>query len=156
MPRPRKNLTSAESGSSSEAEPALRTRSRRMSTPAFISSVTFSVVLVIVGAIFVGKSDRGQIDVTATIQNANQANREAYGDEAVIVNTNAEALRNLPNGGLEPQPNQESTPAPQPQAEASTTTADAETATTTESGDATTAETPNPDTSAESDPAPSE
>ncbi len=102
-------------------------RRNKMGTPAFVVSVMFFGVLVIVGAFFIGKSDTGQINVAATIQNSNQEN----GGEAAV-GVVPEAFRNMPNGGLVPAENQD----PQPPVEevAPPTDAATTTATTTEDG----------------------
>ncbi len=80
-----------------------------MSTPVFIVSVIVLSIVVIGGAVFAGKSDSGQINVSTTIQNSNQVNREANGDTATIVDAVPEAFRDMPNGGLVPQAEQPTT-----------------------------------------------
>ena len=91
---------------------------RRMGTPAFFGLVTLTCVVAVLGAVMIGKSDSGQIDVSATIQNSNQANIE-NGDTSNNIGTVADALRDMPNGGLVAQEGQP-TPLP-PVIEASTT-----------------------------------
>ena len=106
-------------------------KTRRMGTPAFVGSVFMAAAVVIGGAVFVGKSDRGEIDVSAAIQNSNQANRDAGGDPSHEVNAVPEAFRNMPNGGLVPQEHQpENTPPPE-------VTQPTDTSTTTEGSNAT-------------------
>lgn len=75
-------------------------------TPAFIGAVLVVGALAIGGAIFLGKSDSGEIDVTAAIQNSNQANANAGGDASGNVETVPETFKNMTNGGLVPQENQ--------------------------------------------------
>lgn len=88
-------------------------QSKRMTTPAFVASVLGVGVLVIVGAILIGKSDNGQINVTAAIEQSNKANIEAYGEGATQVETVPDEFKNMPNGGLVPQENQTAeTPTP--------------------------------------------
>ena len=161
MPRPRKKVVVADAPVAEVAQPTTNTnmrRSRRMSNPAFIATASVLVVLVVVGAVVIGSSDRGQIDVTAAIQTANQVSRDAYGENAVVVNTTPEELRKLPNGGLVPQGNPESAPPPA-EVVASTTASTTEAGTssttpenteTTETSETNNTEaTPQPDTSAD-------
>ncbi len=102
---------------------------RRMGTPAFAVSLIVGAVVVVVGTFFIGKSDSGQINVAATIQNSNQMNTDAQGDPANNVGVVPEALRNMPNGGLVPAENQDVPPPPvAPEVEENATT----TATTTD------------------------
>ncbi len=82
----------------------------RMSTPAFISSVIGVGFVIVIGAIIIGRSDKGQINVTATIQEANEKNTEAQGNSNGNVENVPEVFRSLPNGGLQPQ-------APQPESQ---------------------------------------
>ncbi len=103
-------------------------------TPAFVGGIFGSIAVIIVGAVLIGKSDNGQINVNATIQNSNQANIDAGGDPSNNVALVREDLRNLPNGGLIPQENQPETPAPAPEAtqnDQGTTTESTDTATST-------------------------
>lgn len=89
-------------------------------TPAFVGGIFISLVVIVVGAVFIGKSDNGQINVNAAIETSNQANIDAGGDAANNVALVREDLRNMPNGGLIPQENQ---PAPEtPPVETGTTT----------------------------------
>ncbi len=103
-------------------------RSERALTPAFIAGLIGVGVLVFVGAVMIGRSDSGEINVSATITDANEMHAEQGGGEQVnVVNP---ALQNLPNGGLVPQ----STPVEQPPVieESPATTTDAALSTTTE------------------------
>ena len=91
-------------------------------TPTFIGAVLLAGALVIGGAIFLGKSDNGEIDVTAAIQNSNQANTDAGGDASGNVEAIPDTFKNMTNGGLVPQENQpEPVPEVATQGEASTT-----------------------------------
>lgn len=87
-------------------------KSKRMGTPIFIVGILISGLVIVAGAIFVGKSDTGEIDVTALIQNSNQANRDANGDASKNVETVPDVFKDMPNGGLVPQEggNTESSP----------------------------------------------
>ncbi len=104
-------------------------RSERALTPAFIAGLIGAGVLVFVGAVMIGRSDSGEINVSATITDANEMHAEHGGGEQV--NVANPALQNLPNGGLVPQ----STPVEQPPVIEETP------ATTTEATASTTAET---------------
>ena len=81
-----------------------------MGNPAFIAGVIVIGIITIVGAVFIGKSDSGEINVSAAIQSSNQANNAEGGDTSKNVETVPEAFRNMTNGGLVPQENQ-----PEPQ-----------------------------------------
>lgn len=101
-------------------------RSSRTLTPGFIAGLVGVGVLVIGGAVMIGRSDSGAIDVSATITESNQVNAEKGTGEQV--NVGNPALQNLPNGGLVPQttpteqtPVVEETPATTTDATASTT-----------------------------------
>lgn len=76
-----------------------------MRTPAFVGTLFFLGVFVVGGAIMIGRSDSGQINVAATIQSNNQAVIDAGGTVEETVGTLPESLRNLPNGGLVPTDN---------------------------------------------------
>ncbi len=86
--------------------------SRKMGTPAFVGALALAGIVIIGGAIFLGRSDSGEINVAAAIQNSNQAAIENGGDPNNQIETTSEAFRNMPNGGLVP-----SGSSPQPQAE---------------------------------------
>ena len=104
-----------------------------MSNAKYIAILVVVGVVIIVGAVMLGKSDNGEINVNATINSANQANTEA-GNNNPTVNTTPNALRGLPNGGLVPQdPNARPQP-PTPESEAIDENASTTTATTTEEG----------------------
>lgn len=76
---------------------------RGMSTPVYIVAVSFVVVALTAGAVFVGRSDSGQIDVSDTIKNASQQ-IDADGNITEGEKTyTPPKLRNQPNGGLVPQ-----------------------------------------------------
>ncbi len=76
-------------------------RAERALTPAFIAGLIGMGVLVFIGAVMIGRSDSGEINVPATITEANQLHAENGGGEQV--NVANPALQNLPNGGLVPQ-----------------------------------------------------
>ncbi len=97
---------------------------KQMGKLAFFSSILGVGILLVGGAIFIGKSDTGEIDVHQAISNSNEINREENGDSATIVNNVPNALRDLPNGGLVPQGEVNANPAPEgvpPVAPATTT-----------------------------------
>jgi hypothetical protein len=58
--------------------------------------------VVLGGAVLIGRSDSGQINVASTIQNSNDAAVEAGGDPADSIATTPSAFKNMPNGGLVP------------------------------------------------------
>lgn len=68
----------------------------------FFSGVVLTIVLVGVGSVMLGKSDKGEINVSATIQNSNQARVDA-GEAPSDANAVREEFRNKENGGLVPQ-----------------------------------------------------
>lgn len=88
---------------------SIKNAKEQMGTPAFIGGVLTVGLLVMVGAVFIGKSDDGQIDVTAAIQSSNQANTDAGGDVSENVETVPDTFKNMTNGGLVSQGEQ---PAP--------------------------------------------
>jgi len=87
---------------------------KRMGTPVFVAGIIVTGVAVIAIAVFIGKSDSGEIDVTAAIQNSNQVNTDARGDASKNVETVPEAFKNMPNGGLVPQ-DPANAPTPEPE-----------------------------------------
>ncbi len=113
-----------------------------MGTSAFVAVTLVVGVLVIGGAVFIGKSDTGEIDVSATIQNSNQAAIENGGDPADQVGTVSDAFRNMPNGGLVPQAAQETPPEPQTTPETEIGADATGTSTDSVDGEAATTETP--------------
>ncbi|MCF7815906.1 MAG: hypothetical protein K9M10_02855 [Candidatus Pacebacteria bacterium] len=80
-----------------------------------------AVAIVAGGSVLIGKSDTGEIDVTAAIQNSNITNEKNNGGQEGNVNPVPEALRNMPNGGLVPT---EKASEPEVVPEASTTEED--------------------------------
>ncbi len=115
---------------------------KRMSTPAFFAVLFVVGIVIIGGAVLLGKSDNGQINVSATIQNSNQANKDANGDASNNVDVVPPQFQNMTNGGLVAQENQpapEEAPKPEDTATGTTTENGAsDTATSTETGEATT------------------
>lgn len=98
-----------------------------MKMPAFIAVLLVVGVLVVSGAIYIGKSDEGQIDVAGTISRSNQAIVDGGGDQSGQVDVVPQAFQDMPNGGLVPQENQRTEPIEQPATDVvtGTTTADA-------------------------------
>lgn len=82
------------------------------STPAFVASLVFAGIVVIGGAVMIGRSDSGQINVSATINESNQQLSPDGTAQNAQVNAVPEAFKNMPNGGLVPQGG-ESAPAEQ-------------------------------------------
>lgn len=78
----------------------------RKKSPAFWGVLIVAFVVVTGGAVILGKSDSGQIDVSSAIQNSNQARQEAGGSSDSDTQTIPEVFRNKTNGGLVPQENQ--------------------------------------------------
>lgn len=126
----RKKVATSVSAPVSTAVPA-----RRVKSPTFMLGILGLGLLVAVGAILLGRSDTGQIDVAATVRNAGTVT-DANGNQVAPVNVPAEEFRNMPNGGLVPQdPN--AAPAPEPiPTEVATTTEDGTASTTPESHEA--------------------
>ena len=79
----------------------VRKRTNKKS-PLFFIGVVFTIILVGVGSVMLGKSDKGEINVSATIQNSNQARVDA-GEAPSDANAVREEFRNKENGGLVPQ-----------------------------------------------------
>ena len=113
---------------------SIKNAKEKMGTPAFIGSVLIVGLLAIGGAVFIGTSDDGQINVTAAIQSSNQANTDAGGDASENVETIPDTFKNMPNGGLVSQGEQPTTPVAEQSPEESVS----ETGTTTTEGEATT------------------
>ena len=78
-----------------------------LTTPAFISMLIFAGIVIVTGAVYLGKSDSGAIDVAGTIEHSNQVNREQGNDESKQVDVVKQEFQNLPNGGLVPQKRQD-------------------------------------------------
>ena len=115
---------------------SIKNAKEKMGTPAFIGGVLTIGLLAIGGAIFIGTSDDGQINVTAAIQNSNQANTDAGGDASGNVEAIPETFKNMPNGGLVSQGEQPVPPVAEQVPEESvietgTTTVESKVATTT-------------------------
>ncbi len=90
---------------------AIRTNFAPRKRPvAFVVWAGILTIVVVGGAIYLGKSDEGQIDVTSAIQTSNQ-NRIETGDTSIAeVNAVPEVFQSQTNGGLVPQGE---TPAPE-------------------------------------------
>lgn len=139
-----------------KAEPTKVISENRDSSLKFYIALVAVAVVICSGAVFLGKSDTGAIDVTAAINNANQERRESNSDPANENNQVGEVPnvrevhRKLPNGGLVPAASQEEKkPAPTPEPaedENSSTTEDG-----VEEGDETTAEEETQETPDESE-----
>ncbi len=106
----------------------------------FYTSIFFVGALLVGGAIFFGKTDKGQIDVSAAIANSNaerQAESEATGEAATY--TPPPRVSSEPNGGLvgkgstETPPPVETPPADTSASTTATSTAATTATTTTES-----------------------
>ena len=99
----------------------IREAREQMGTPAFVGILFFFGIIVAVSAILIGRSDSGQINVSATIQNSNQAIIDAGGSIEDTIGNIPENLRNMPNGGLVSSENQE-LQLPPPEVETGTST----------------------------------
>ncbi len=112
----------------------------RLKTPAFVAWLIFAGILITVGAVYIGKSDTGAIDVSSTIRNSNQALEESGGDQSGHVDVVSQTFQNMPNGGLVPQSetgSSENSTQPEPQtSDTATTTDSAQTASSTEAAPA--------------------
>lgn len=75
----------------------------RLKTPAFFAWLIFAGIVVITGAVYIGKSDSGQIDVAEKIGDSNQAIRDGGGDQGGQVDVVPQVFQNMQNGGLVPQ-----------------------------------------------------
>ena len=95
----------------------------------FYGKILLVLVLVIVGAVYLGKSDSGQIDINSAIDSANKTRKDAD-SSATKVETVPEEFRNKVNGGLVPQGGAQQ-PQAEPVTETPSTSPDSETATST-------------------------
>jgi hypothetical protein len=122
-----------------ERNPETRSTSGRSKSPALVVSIFVVGLIVSVGAVFMGKSDNGEIDVNSAIELANQTRHQTGDTSTADVETPTSAHRNMTNGGLVPQEGRPvETPPVIPEPETATETE----ATSTESSDDTTPETP--------------
>ena len=80
----------------------VRKHNTNKKSPLFFIGVVLTIILVGVGSVMLGKSDKGEINVSATIQNSNQARVDA-GEAPSGANAVREEFRNMENGGLVPQ-----------------------------------------------------
>lgn len=78
-----------------------------------IGSVLGLGILVIGGAVMLGRSDSGVIDVSATITRSN-ITQSAEGGDGTSVPVVPSEFSNMPNGGLVPQRNQGAVDTPPP------------------------------------------
>lgn len=101
-------------------------------TAAFVAWTIFAGVLVVVGSVYLGKSDNGQIDVAATIGQSNQAIVDGGGDQSGIVDVVPQTFQDMPNGGLVAQESNGEQAEPEPVVDTGSTTPEADGATTTE------------------------
>lgn len=127
---PRRRRTSPTKSVASTSIPlTAEATQRRIKSPAFVLMIVGLGIVVVGGAVFLGRSDNGQIDVVAAVQKAGTITDE---NGTVIDSTVAPATyQNMPNGGLVPQDGSVH-PAPPAPTEATTT------ATSTDEGTATT------------------
>lgn len=77
-----------------------------MKMVAFVAWLLFVGVVVVTGAVYIGKSDDGPIDVAGTIERSNQAIVDGGGDQSGQVDVVSQVFQDMPNGGLVPQENQ--------------------------------------------------
>lgn len=104
---PRRTRTIAEQGERIE---------KRGNAALFGALFTLGIITT-VGVVVWGQSDRGQIDVSATIANSGNTTSEG-GDVATPPPT--ESFQNMPNGGLVPQSGDGTLPTPVPETEGGT------------------------------------
>lgn len=100
-PRTR-TLRMVETKRTSVQETTLVRKRTNKKSPLFFIGVVLTIILVGVGSVMLGKSDKGEINVSATIQNSNQARVDA-GEAPSGANAVREEFRNKENGGLVPQ-----------------------------------------------------
>jgi hypothetical protein len=91
-------------------EDVVMTQRKQKKASAFVAVLVVVGLFVIVGAVLLGRSDSGQIDVNKAIENSNQSLRDAGGTGEGEVETVREVFRNKPNGGLQPQEGGQSAP----------------------------------------------
>ena len=91
-----------------------KSKKKNLSNPAYIGMFVVIGAILIFGSIMLGKSDSGEIDVSSTINDSNQANIDDGGDAKDSIGTIPNALKDLPNGGLVPQDSQDTVIAPEP------------------------------------------
>lgn len=116
---PRKRKTAPEA-SVVVSTPVPRSEPVRRVKPAFMIGMLLLGIFVVAGAVLLGRSDTGQIDVAATVRNA----APTEGEQAHTVNVPSEAFRNMTNGGLVPQDaDTDLAPASVPEATTASTTA---------------------------------
>ena len=119
-------------------------------TPAFIAGVLGLGVLVIGGAILLGRSDGGQINISQVVDEAQQAQID-QGGEVTDINVPSQAFQNMPNGGLVPSDNQTTPESVLPETEVSSSTQDVASSTPVEEISDSTSQNNTPTESSESD-----
>lgn len=88
-----------------KAETERQTR-EPMKMAVFIAWLLLVGVIVVTGAVYLGKSDEGPIDVAGTIGRSNQAIIDGGGDQSGQVDVVSQVFQDMPNGGLVPQESQ--------------------------------------------------
>lgn len=88
-----------------------------MKMAAFVAWLLFVGVIVVTGAVYIGKSDDGPIDVAGTIERSNQAIVDGGGDQSGQVDAVSKVFQDMPNGGLVPQGSQSAESSEQPVAD---------------------------------------
>ena len=98
-----------------------------MKMAVFIAWLLLVGVIVVTGAVYIGKSDEGPIDVARTIERSNQAIVDEGVDQSGQVDVVSKVFQDMPNGGLVPQGSQstESQEPPVTDTVSGTTTVDA-------------------------------
>lgn len=85
-----------------------------MKMAVFIAWLLIIGVFVVTGAVYIGKSDEGPIDVAGTIERSNQAIVDEGGDQSGQVDAVSKVFQDMPNGGLVPQGSQSAGSSEQP------------------------------------------
>lgn len=107
--------------STSTATTTASAPARRLKSPAFGLGMFGLGLAVTVGAILLGRSDTGQIDVAAAVRQADSQQTNPAGAKTDLPPASNE-FRNVPNGGLVPQGGRNTAPAPAPEDDAATST----------------------------------
>lgn len=85
-----------------------------MKMATFVAWLLFAGVIAVTGAVYIGKSDEGPIDVAGTIGRSNQAIVDGGGDQSGQVDVVSQVFQDMPNGGLVPQGSQSAESSEQP------------------------------------------